>query len=277
MAPRIEQRTRKSGSRTYLIGDREYPSVTTILSVIDKPALIAWAANEERTACLEAAANLYVDLHRTPLMDPLVYRATLEARLGQVKAHKRETAKAMDLGTQVHRAIEHQTRKTLGQRVGPEPALVDDALWAYMAWQDWAQTHAVRPVLIEQTVWSTAHGYAGTTDLVAWMDGRLTLCDYKTGKAVYPEARLQVAAYVRAINEMGHGPVTDAVVVRLPKVQTDPAFEVVTVTADELPELLAVFDHVHQLYLWSARENAKRLAAWQAARDTANTGAEVEG
>src|SRR6187397_2612043 len=46
-----------------------YPSVTTILSAIAKPALVGWAAKEERLAVTEAAADLYADtasLH-TPL------------------------------------------------------------------------------------------------------------------------------------------------------------------------------------------------------------------
>lgn len=262
----IEKRTRKNGSRTYVIEGREYPSVTTILGVIGKPALITWAANEERAACVEAAADLYDDIHGTPKMARLVYVTTLEQRLGQVKAHKRAMQKAMDLGSQVHAVIEHQLRRAAGQKVGPEPKVDDDGMWAFMAWQDWAVASALKPVFIESTVFSVTHAYAGTADLVAWAHGQLTLIDFKTSKAIYPEYRLQVAAYIRALNEMGHGPVTRGAIVRLPKIQTDPAFEVVDILEDEIAPLCATFDHVHQLYLWAAAEGAKRQAAWRAAQ-----------
>ena len=240
------------------------PSVTTILGVIGKPALITWAANEERSACVEAAADLYEDVAGTPKMARVVYVSTLQARLGQVKAHKRAAAKACDIGSQTHAVIEHQLRKAMGQREGPEPTLVDEAMWAFMAWQDWAQAAEIKPVFIEQVVWSASHGYAGTMDLLAWVRGHLTLIDFKTSKGIYPEYKLQVAAYVRAMNEMGHGPVTRGAIVRLPKTTTDPAFEVLDIDAGEMAPLCAVFDHVHQVYNWAAAHEAERLAAWKA-------------
>lgn len=268
----IAKKTAKSGSRTYVIEApdgtrREVPSVTTILGVIGKPALINWAASEERAACVEAAADLYDDLHGTPKLTRPVFITTMESRLGQVKAHKRATAKAMDIGSQVHGIIDHQLRQAMGQKVGPEPKLVDDALWAYMAWQDWALAAGIKPVFVEQQIWSFTHAYAGTMDLLAWVHGHLTLIDFKTSKAVYPEYKLQVAAYIRAVNEMGHGPVTRGAIVRLPKAQTDPAFEVVDIAEAEIAPLCAVFDHVHQLYLWQAARDAESLAAWKARKD----------
>lgn len=259
MARTIEKKTQKSGSRTYVIDGREYPSVTTILSAIGKPALITWAANEERAACIEAAADLYEDIAGTPAMSRMVFLSTLDGRIGKVKAHKRASAKACEIGSQVHAAIELQHRKALGQAVGPEPKLSDEAMWAFMAWQDWALAGGIKPVFIEQTIWSPTHAYAGTMDLLAWVNGQLTLVDYKTSKGIYPEYKLQVAAYIRAMNEMGHGPITRGAIVRLPKATTDPAFEVLDITEDEIAPLCAVFDHVHQLYLWSAANEAERL------------------
>jgi hypothetical protein len=135
-----------------------------------------------------------------------------------------------------------------------------------MAWQDWAVAAGIKPVFIESVVFSRTHRYAGTADLLAWAHGHLTLVDFKTAKAIYPEYRLQVAAYIRAVNEMGHGPVTRGAIVRLPKLQTDPAFEVQDITEDDIAPLCATFDHVHQLYLWASAEEAKRQAAWRAAQ-----------
>ena len=171
---------------------------------------------------MDAAADLYEDTAALPRLPRTAYLTTLQARIGKQKAYKRELEKAAEIGSQCHRLLEWNIRKALGQKVGPEPKVFDDALWAFMAFSDWAAKVNLKPKLIEQIVFSTRHGYAGTMDLMAEVDGVDTLVDFKTSKAVYAEAHLQTAAYRVALQEMGHGTVDRAVIVRLPKVQTDP-------------------------------------------------------
>lgn len=231
--------------RFYQVDEDTYPSVTHILQVIGKPALINWAANQERVLVKEAAADLYADLVKLPT--PLArtsYLTTLDARIGKTKAHQKELAKAGDIGTEVHALIEWRLRNDLGQATGPEPRVHDDAQWAFMAYEDWAKSVSLKPLFIEQMVFSRVHGYAGTMDLLAEVSGRRMLVDFKTGKAVYPEASLQNVAYQVALSEMGHGTSEGGLIVRLPKVQTDPAFEVVEVKSVEalFPTFLAVKD-----------------------------------
>ena len=43
--------------------------------------------------------------------------------------------------------------------------------------------------------------YAGTIDLVAWIDGKLWIIDLKTSAQIAPYAKLQLAAYLRMWNE----------------------------------------------------------------------------
>jgi hypothetical protein len=174
-----------------------------------------------------------------------------------VKAHQRELAKAGEIGTQAHHLIEWAIRKALGQKVGPEPKVVDDAQWAFMAFEDWARSVALKPIFIEQTVFSRVHGYAGTMDLLAEIEGRIELVDFKTGKAIYAETHLQNVAYQVAVSEMGHAQPQGGRIVRLPKVQTDPAFEVAMVppTVDLFPVFLAVKDVWRW---WFAQEEAYR-------------------
>ena len=256
---------RKDGpsGRFYEIDGEDYPSVTHILSVIGKPALIAWAANQERTLVSDAATDLYEDLCKLPKpMSRPAYLTTLQGRIGKTKAHQRELAKASEIGTQVHALIEWNLRRTLGQLVGPEPRVVDDAQWAFMAWQDWAGSVGLTPVLIEQTVFSRTYRYAGTMDLVATINGQRMLIDFKTGKAIYPEASLQNVAYQVALAEMGHGSTAGGLIVRLPKVQTDPAFEVALVPPME--ELLPTFLAVQIVWRWWFAQEA----AYRARRKT---------
>lgn len=251
--------------RFYLIDGESLPSVTHILGCIGKPALINWAANQERTLVKDAAADLYEDLCK--LDKPLsrtTYLATLDGRIGKQKAHRRELEKAGEIGTQVHSLIEWNLRKQLGQTVGPEPRVVDDARWALMAWQDWAQSVDLLPMYIEQKVFSRVHGYAGTMDLLAKVNGVDTLIDFKTGKAIYAEAFLQNVAYQVALSEMGHHAAAAGMIVRLPKVQTDPAFEVGIVPP--VAELFPTFLAVKQLWVWWYAEEEKYRARAKAAK-----------
>lgn len=252
-------------SRRYTTPDGEtYDSVTSILSVVGKPALINWAANTERALVIEAAANLWEDAPLTKKMSRPAYIATLTERIGKQKAHQKELAKASEIGSQVHSLVEWNLRKELGQVVGPEPSVRDHALWGFMVYEEWRKATKLMPLAIEQTVWSTTHRYAGTMDLYADVllephGSCKVVLDWKTGKGIYPEALLQNAAYVQALKEMGHadGDVYGCVV-RFPKVETDPEFEVRVITPVEHAGLFQTFLAVKRLWDWTQALEGKR-------------------
>lgn len=269
--PPMPKVTRQDGAsgRFYKIDgdDQPYVSVTHALGCIAKPALINWAANQERSLCLDAAADLYLDCAATPPMSRATYLATLTARLGKQKAHKRELDKAGEIGSQAHALVEWNLRRDLGQKVGPEPRVVDAAQWAFMAFQDWANSVSLKPLFIEQTVFSRSYRYAGTMDLLAEVNGVVTLVDFKTGKSIYAEAHLQNVAYQQALAEMGHVAPAAGLIVRLPKVETDPQFE--TAPVPPVTELFPTFLNCLALWRWwFAQEEAYRAKS-KAAKETA--------
>lgn len=260
-------------SRFYDVGGRKYPSVTTILHAVNKPALVNWAARTERELVLRAAADLYEDLPAdAPKMTRVGYSTSLENRVGKEKAHARELSRASDLGSAVHALIEWNMRKELLQEVGPEPKVLPAGLWAFMAYEDWRKAANLAPALVEQVVVSERYGYAGTMDWAGSIDApgwrrgdegpnRIHVVgDFKTGKAIYDEALLQNAAYVHALVEMGlAAPGTGGLIVRLPKVETDPAFETLYVAPEEQKRLFKVFLAVMDLWKWME----ERDAAWR--------------
>lgn len=255
----LSKRENWKGSRWYTTPNgQEYPSVTTILSVIAKPALIAWSAKVEREMVTNVSAQLYEDIAGTPKMSRLAYLNSLQARLGQEKAHTRELAKAGDIGSQIHSLIEWTLRASLMEEPGPSPSICDKAQWGFMAWEDWKKSVNLKPVHVEQTVWSDRYGYAGTMDLLAHVNGVLTVLDWKSGKAIYPESCLQNAAYRHAIREMGHGDPAQGIIVRLPKVDTDPDFEVKVCPPEE--PCLEVFLNAKRLWEWAEKNDTYKPA-----------------
>ena len=151
----------------------------------------------------------------------------LQDDLGKEKAHIKELAKAGEIGSQVHALIEFTLRMELCEKVGPSPALEPKAQFAYAEWQKWRQSVKLKPLMVEFTMVSHKYGYAGTADLLAEVNGVLTLVDWKTGKSVYREAHLQNAAYRQAVREMGLGDPQQGLILRLPKSTEDPNFEAV--------------------------------------------------
>lgn len=236
-------------TRFYDIDGEKLPSVTAILGAVAKPALIPWAAKQEREMVFAAVRRL--------LPDPAVKRdnfmLSLESAVGQEKAHSKALAAAGTIGSEAHELIEWNLRRELKQAVGDEPKVSEKALWAYMAWDDWRRASNLSVDLVEQVVYSKRYGYAGTLDFAGQIDHEgereTVVADIKTSKSIYREAHLQVAAYAHALVEMGHADTMPCgYVVRLPKLESDPGFEVLFIPAEKMKALHKVFLSV--LDLW---------------------------
>ena len=164
--PKAERMDGAKG-RFYRVEGKEYPSVTSILQVIAKPALVAWSAKVERELVKEVSGRLYQQSQA--LQEPLSlpqWLLRLEDMLGKEKAHTKELAKAGEIGSQVHALIEFTLRMELCEKVGPSPALEPKAQFAYAEWQKWRQSVKLKPLMVEFTVVSHKYGYAGTADLL---------------------------------------------------------------------------------------------------------------
>lgn len=242
------------------------PSVTTILKVMGKgPALINWAANLERELAKEKSYELYemayaqiVEEKNFSKMTKLQWFSNLESFMGKTKAHAQELKNAADIGSMAHAAVEWSLKVELGQKRLKMPECTGKALIAFEKWQEWRNSVKLKPILIEQTVFDSFYGYAGTMDLLAEVDGKVALLDWKTSKSVWPEMFLQNAAYRSASESMGHPVAELGIIVRLPKKETDDPFEV-----KECPDLVDSFD----VFL-----KAKSLWEWQQKMESADRG-----
>jgi hypothetical protein len=257
--PTLERIPSKAG-RMYILPDgRHVPGVTTVLEVINKPALVHWAASEERKHCLEIATQTFIALTgedgAAQFMTPENFHALLAENLGKTKAHYRVMKKAQNIGTEAHACIEWHIRQQLRQSVGPRPIISDKAELAVMAWSDWAKSVKFEPLAVEFMIYSDFHGYGGTIDLVARINGIPSLLDWKTGKAIYQEAHLQNAAYLAAVkrlpgvtNEPWQG-----AIVRLPKELEDVGeipFEVKIIPESEHRPNFIAFLKALDLFRW---------------------------
>lgn len=254
--------------RFYDADGKKLPSVTTILSCVGKAALVAWSANVEREMVIEAAASLFDEIRASEAtLGKLAFITNLINRLGKQKANQLALQKAGDIGSQAHGFIEWLLRTELCQEVGSSPQIGPEAQIAVDAWREWRKTVKFRPLFIESGVISKEFGYAGTTDLCcADIDDVTTIVDFKTGKRIYYEAHLQLAAYSHAFREMGIADCKRGILVRLPKTKEEPEFEIVVARPED--ECFEVFLAVKKLWQdmqeqdkWLKEQDVKQEAA----------------
>lgn len=155
------------------------PSVTSISGLIDKSGfLVPWSAKLAAQYAAEDAKALL------SLKDPVAIQAAIQAGGEKLRSAGR------DHGSSVHNAIEALSLGKLRYDEVPE-----DVRHEVDGWLEFVKNFVQSFLLIEGTVWSHRFGYAGTFDAVfIHKDGRHILLDYKTGKDVYADAALQLAA-----------------------------------------------------------------------------------
>jgi hypothetical protein len=141
---------------------------------------MAWAINNTLDVCRGAIApgTEYAES----------YLATVwEAAKKQSRAIKQEAA---DRGKAKHQEIEAAIKASGGSPQGIT---------------ELEQLGAECLVSVERRIFSRRFRYSGTLDCLVFIgqgsDRKLVLIDWKTGKSIYPEFRLQTAAYVHAYEE----------------------------------------------------------------------------
>lgn len=190
----------------YTLDGKPMTGVTTILSVIAKPALIQWAANMACDYVDKASQSEKFTLKDLP--DILK-----EARL----AHRKKKEDAGSKGTDVHKEIEGIIKVFLLTDGLPEYlANLSEQAKLFVAW---AKENKVKFLASEKRVYNDDEKlwYAGTADFVAEIDGKKYVGDTKTSNQIYPEAFYQMAAYRAALERMGETDFAGSVVVNINK------------------------------------------------------------
>jgi hypothetical protein len=172
----------RSPDHRYTFDDVTYPGVTSILKVLDKSdALMGWAARNTAEAAV-ALGDTFPQLLASVGPEGVVKALTARS------AWKRDEAAA--LGTDVHNMAD------IIATGGTLPPMSPATLQRVDTYERWWRASGWTLRASEALLVNPAAGYGGTLDLLCYdRHGRTVLADIKTGKAVYGEAVLQLAAY----------------------------------------------------------------------------------
>lgn len=166
--------------------DNDLPSVTTILGVLRKVGLEMWYKYNTAKFCDE------------------------------------KSAKGKEIGTQIHEGIENYILKNKVEVATTYAEEVTNALKGFMLFRK--EHPEITLEWAEEMLTSKVHGYNGTMDCKAIKGNKAIVMDWKTGEckqkdapAIYDEYKYQVAAYVKAYNEVHSENIEEALIVSFAK------------------------------------------------------------
>lgn len=202
---------------------KRLPSVTTVLGILNKPALMDWAwkcglAGDDYKAVRDDAGNV---------------------------------------GTLAHYLILCHLRNEKPDLSQWPKDQIDRAENAFLSYLEWAKGHTVKPLLTEQPLVSDVMGFGGTIDCLAELDGALVLIDHKSGKAIYRDMVYQLGAYWHLLQQAGRV-VDHARILRISKVEPEAhqaeTFEEKVYSPEALAHGYDVFQHCLALYRLTSRD-----------------------
>jgi len=238
----------------YKINNQEYPRVSSILGQLDKAWMAPWVIN----LTLEHISAGMWDVLKCDI--GTVQDEMLQELLEESKtAYKKESEKALSIGSEVHNRIEfHIKQKIHGLYATVETKEPEIAVKkGFEAFLEWEEKNVANWFKSEVTVHHPDMCYAGTADAVAEMkNGKVYLIDFKTSKAFYSEMEMQLAAY-RKCYEMNYNCIIDGIgILRLDKITGRPFWKDVTKNYERK---LQAFHSLVDYYYLSANRRIKNV------------------
>ena len=186
------------------------PGVTTVLNLLDKPAIHFWIA-----------------------------KVTKE---GHDWTKMRD--QAADIGSLTHYLILCDLKNIKPDTSDYAQADIDKAQNAMKSYYAWRKMNDVIPIEVESSSVSEKFGFGGTFDLYASVNGISTLIDFKTSGALYADYNTQIGAYFQLLRE-NKGVIAVGKLIRITKGDNSD-FEVKTI--EQIEKQWELFKHLLRVY-----------------------------
>lgn len=204
----------KKTSRAHIVYKLEdgtrVPGTTTITGLLNKPQLVSWA---NKLGLEGIDSSKYVD-------------------------------EAAAIGTLAHAMVQAHLQKEEIDYDRYSKMQIDLAENSLISFFEWKKRHEILVYQCETPLVSEKMKYGGTIDCYCLLDGVPTLLDFKTGKAVYDEYFVQLAAYAELLREK-ELPVEECRILRIGRDETE-GFEERTVKNTE--KYFEIFQNLLNVY-----------------------------
>jgi len=158
----------------YTVNGEEKPGVTSILSILNKPGLPQWAANQAIEAIKSDSKLVYSDNGKYYH----VYEKTLYMARKAFTLRRDDSA---NIGKNVHKWIENHVKNKLEGKDQDEEYSEDmkPSIESFLSWEEKYQPEYL---FSERIIYSEQGDYCGTCDVGVKIDGKRIVLDFKTGK-----------------------------------------------------------------------------------------------
>ncbi|MCW6168884.1 MAG: hypothetical protein LVQ96_04895 [Thermoplasmatales archaeon] len=194
------------------------PSVTTVLSIINKPYLVKWAN-----------------------------------KMGLQGINVEEYNRGITgIGTLTHARIQAFLEGVPIDDSGYTEREISISLSCFNGFMKWYNGHSIKRILTEKSLISEEHKFGGTIDAFLLVDDIPTIIDFKTSNQISNEYYSQLSAYDILLRENNYKAEKTAIL-RLPKIEPEitsmePTYEYVEKTVDELLNHREIFMKALELY-----------------------------
>lgn len=189
------------------------PGVTTVLGILNKPALVPWA---NKLGLQGIDVKKYVD-------------------------------DKADIGTLGHAMV---TDKLIGKETDTSDYSknqIDRAENCALSFWEWEKRNPIEEVIwVEKPLVSEIHRYGGTADIYCRLRGIFTLIDLKTGSGIYPEHKHQLSA-LDTLSLENNYPVEQHIVVNIPRSEDEKFLDAV-LTPNDVKRGWKIFQHCLGIY-----------------------------
>jgi len=143
---------------------------TTILQILNKPNLISWAFNcGLRGEDMNKIKNI-----------------------------------AGSVGTITHLMITEELQNKVPDLKEYSQADIDSSTLCYNSFKELRKSHTLEVIHVEKALVSEVYRFGGTPDFLGFVNGELTLMDFKTSAAIYNDYYYQIASYRQLEKEAGY-------------------------------------------------------------------------
>jgi hypothetical protein len=159
---------------------------------------------------------------------------------------------AGQLGTETHKLIELTLHGEMAEYFDGQTKI--EAWERYLSWCLWWKTFTKENVVkyekewIEHLTWNDIDKYAGTVDLIAEVNGKIEIFDWKTGSFVGDTAEIQVSAYAESVGLELNKQILIANIVQLNPKLNKKGVRVREINRDEILSNFEDFKHIQKIW-----------------------------
>jgi hypothetical protein len=195
------------------------PGVTTICGLLEKPFLKVWANN---------------------------------IGLQGIKMREYVDDKAQ-IGTLAHQMVQDYLEGNKTDLTDYTKEQIDKAENALISFYEWEKEQNIEIIEMETHLVSDEMLIGGTIDCLCRLNGKMTLLDFKTGKAIYQDYYMQVSAYKALLEEQGKD-IEQVAILRIGRDETE-GFDFIAV--DDTNRYFETFLHLNEIY------KLKKILNWR--------------